>query len=436
MRMYDLILKKKQGGELSTDEIRYMIEGFTEGSIPDYQMSAMTMAICFRGMTPRETVDLTLAMRDSGDVLDLSGIKGVKVDKHSTGGVGDKTSLALTPIIAALGVPVAKMSGRGLGHTGGTIDKLECFDGFTTALSEEQFSGNVNTIGIAIAGQTANLAPADKKLYALRDVTATVDQMSLIASSIMSKKLASGSDAIVLDVKTGNGAFMKKLEDSRALAKEMVSIGTMAGKKTVAVITDMDQPLGRAVGNSLEVREAIDTLRGEGPADFKEVVFALGSQMLMLAGRAADEKEARALMEGVIEDGSALDKFAQFVRAQGGDAAPVYDTSLLPVAGKTLEVTAKESGYVHRILAEDIGIACMTLGGGRETKESAIDLSVGIILEKKNGDAVSDGEVLATIYGNDDAKMQAAYEKIAHAYEIAKEPAAFVPVVREYIFPE
>ena len=436
MRMYDLILKKKQGGELSTDEIRYMIEGFTEGSIPDYQMSAMTMAICFRGMTPRETVDLTLAMRDSGDVLDLSGIKGVKVDKHSTGGVGDKTSLALTPIIAALGVPVAKMSGRGLGHTGGTIDKLECFDGFTTALSEEQFAGNVNTIGIAIAGQTANLAPADKKLYALRDVTATVDQMSLIASSIMSKKLASGSDAIVLDVKTGNGAFMKKLEDSRALATEMVSIGTMAGKKTVAVITDMDQPLGRAVGNSLEVREAIDTLRGEGPADFKEVVFALGSQMLMLAGRAADEKEARALMEGVIQDGSALDKFAQFVRAQGGDAAPVYDTSLLPVAGKTLEVTAKESGYVHRILAEDIGIACMTLGGGRETKESAIDLSVGIILEKKNGNAVSDGEVLATIYGNDDAKMQAAYEKIAHAYEIAKEPAAFVPVVREYIFPE
>lgn len=436
MRMYDLILKKKQGGELSTDEIRYMIEGFTEGSIPDYQMSAMTMAICFRGMTPRETVDLTLAMRDSGDVLDLSGIKGVKVDKHSTGGVGDKTSLALTPIIAALGVPVAKMSGRGLGHTGGTIDKLECFDGFTTALSEEQFAGNVNTIGIAIAGQTANLAPADKKLYALRDVTATVDQMSLIASSIMSKKLASGSDAIVLDVKTGNGAFMKKLEDSRALAKEMVSIGTMAGKKTVAVITDMDQPLGRAVGNSLEVWEAIDTLRGEGPADFKEVVFALGSQMLMLAGRAADEKEAHALMESVIQDGSALDKFAQFVRAQGGDATPVYDTSLLPVAGKTLAVTAKESGYVHRILAEDIGIACMTLGGGRETKESAIDLSVGIILEKKNGNAVSAGEVLATIYGNDDAKMQAAYEKIAHAYEIAKEPAAFVPVVREYIFPE
>ena len=385
MRMYDLILKKKQGGELSTDEIRYMIEGFTEGSIPDYQMSAMTMAICFRGMTPRETVDLTLAMRDSGDVLDLSGIKGVKVDKHSTGGVGDKTSLALTPIIAALGVPVAKMSGRGLGHTGGTIDKLECFDGFTTALSEEQFAGNVNTIGIAIAGQTANLAPADKKLYALRDVTATVDQMSLIASSIMSKKLASGSDAIVLDVKTGNGAFMKKLEDSRALAKEMVSIGTMAGKKTVAVITDMDQPLGRAVGNSLEVREAIDTLRGEGPADFKEVVFALGSQMLMLAGRAADEKEARALMEGVIQDGSALDKFAQFVRAQGGDAAPVYDTSLLPVAGKTLAVTAKESGYVHRILAEDIGIACMTLGAEERPRRVRLIYPLVLFWRKRTG---------------------------------------------------
>ncbi len=436
MYMPELIRKKRDGGELTAEEISYIINGCVSGEVPDYQLSAFAMAVFFRGMTNAETVALTLAMRDSGDKADLSGISGVKVDKHSTGGVGDKTTLIVAPIVAACGVKVAKMSGRGLGHTGGTIDKLECFDGFTTALSEEQFAGNVNTIGIAIAGQTANLAPADKKLYALRDVTATVDQMSLIASSIMSKKLASGSDAIVLDVKTGNGAFMKKLEDSRALAKEMVSIGTMAGKKTVAVITDMDQPLGRAVGNSLEVREAIDTLRGEGPADFKEVVFALGSQMLMLAGRAADEKEARALMEGVIEDGSALDKFAQFVRAQGGDAAPVYDTSLLPVAGKTLAVTAKESGYVHRILAEDIGIACMTLGGGRETKESAIDLSVGIILEKKNGDAVSDGEVLATIYGNDDAKMQAAYEKIAHAYEIAKEPAAFVPVVREYIFPE
>ena len=403
MIITEIIEKKRDGQVLKPEEIDFMINGLVNGEVADYQMTSFMMAVCCRGMNETETAALTKAMIDSGNTIDLSDVPGIKVDKHSTGGVGDTTTLVVAPLVAACGGMVAKMSGRGLGHTGGTIDKLECFDGFTTALSEEQFAGNVNTIGIAIAGQTANLAPADKKLYALRDVTATVDQMSLIASSIMSKKLASGSDAIVLDVKTGNGAFMKKLEDSRALAKEMVSIGTMAGKKTVAVITDMDQPLGRAVGNSLEVREAIDTLRGEGPADFKEVVFALGSQMLMLAGRAADEKEARALMEGVIEDGSALDKFAQFVRAQGGDAAPVYDTSLLPVAGKTLEVTAKESGYVHRILAEDIGIACMTLGGGRETKESAIDLSVGIILEKKNGDAVSDGEVLATIYGNDDA---------------------------------
>lgn len=434
MRMYDLIIKKKQGEELTTEEIRYMIEGFTNGSIPDYQMSAMTMAICFCGMSKRETVDLTLAMRDSGDVLDLSDINGVKVDKHSTGGVGDKTSLALTPIVAALGVPVAKMSGRGLGHTGGTIDKLECFAGFTTGISDETFVRNVNEIGIAIAGQTANLAPADKKLYALRDVTGTVDQMSLIASSIMSKKLASGSDAIVLDVKTGNGAFMKKFEDSVALAEAMVSIGTMAGKKTAAVITDMDQPLGYAIGNSLEVIEAIDTLNGNGPKDFKEVVFALGSQMLQFAGRATSDAEARLLMESVIADGSALKKFAEFVTAQGGDAAPVYDTSLLPVAKQQLAVTAPKDGYVHRILAEDIGIACMTLGGGRETKESEIDLSVGIIIKKKNGDMVTTGDTLAIIYGNDETKMQEAQRKILNAYEIKPERIEVQPIIRKYIY--
>lgn len=436
MRMYDLIRKKKCGGELSSEEIRYMINGFTDGSIPDYQMSAMTMAICFQGMNPRETVDLTLAMRDSGDVLDLSKIQGVKVDKHSTGGVGDKTSLALAPIVAALGVPVAKMSGRGLGHTGGTIDKLECFPGFTAELSEETFVHNVNTIGIAIAGQTANLAPADKKLYALRDVTATVDQMSLIASSIMSKKLAGGSDAIVLDVKTGNGAFMKELKDSVALAREMVAIGTMAGKRMAAVITDMDQPLGSAVGNSLEVIEAIETLRGEGPSDFKEVVFALGAQMLVFAGKAAETAEAKSLMESAIADGSALSKFAEFVRVQGGDAAAVYDTSLLPVAKQTLVVESPRDGYVHRILAEDVGIACMTLGGGRETKESKIDFSVGIRLRKKNADAVKRGEPLAVIYGNDAAKMEAARAKIAGAYEISDEPREKEAVIRQYIFPE
>lgn len=434
MRMYDLIEKKKSGKELSTEEIRFMIEGITDGSIPDYQMSAMTMAICFQGMNERETVDLTLAMRDSGDVLDLSKISGIKVDKHSTGGVGDKTSLALTPIVAALGVPVAKMSGRGLGHTGGTIDKLECFPGFTTGISEENFLKNVNEIGIAIAGQTANLAPADKKLYALRDVTATVDQMSLIASSIMSKKLASGSDAIVLDVKTGNGAFMKKYEDSVALAKAMVSIGTLAGKKTAAVITDMDQPLGFAVGNSLEVIEAIETLQGRGPEDFKQVVFALGGLMLQLAGRAANQEEAVQLMQSVIDDGSALEKFAEFIRAQGGDASYVYDTSLFPKTAYSMEIKAKEDGFVHRILAEEVGIACMTLGGGRETKESEIDLSVGIILHKKNGDLVKAGETLAVVYGNDKEKMDIAAEKVFHAYEISQEKAEKLPVVREYIF--
>ncbi len=436
MRMYDLIEKKKKGEELTTEEIRYMIAGFTDGSIPDYQMSAMTMAICFQGMSKRETVDLTLAMRDSGEVLDLSGINGVKVDKHSTGGVGDKTSLALTPMIAALGVPVAKMSGRGLGHTGGTIDKLECFQGFTTGISDEVFIRNVNEIGIAIAGQTANLAPADKKLYALRDVTATVDQMSLIASSIMSKKLASGSDAIVLDVKTGNGAFMKSMEDSVALAEAMVSIGTMAGKKTAAVITDMDQPLGYAVGNSLEVLEAIETLNGNGPKDFKEVVFALGSLMLQFAGRAKDDADARNLMQAVIADGSAKKKFAEFIEAQGGDSAPVYDTSLLKVAEIQTPVTADCDGYVHRILAEDIGIACMTLGGGRETKESEIDLSVGIVLKKKNGDAVKAGDTLAIIYGNDNEKIAHARELISRAYEIGENPVEKLPVVRKYIFSE
>ncbi|MCI5872259.1 MAG: pyrimidine-nucleoside phosphorylase [Clostridiales bacterium] len=436
MRMYDLIAKKKKGEELTTEEIRYMIGGFTDGSIPDYQMSAMTMAICFQGMSKRETVDLTLAMRDSGEVLDLSGIKGVKVDKHSTGGVGDKTSLALTPIVAALGVPVAKMSGRGLGHTGGTIDKLECFEGFTTGISDETFVRNVNEIGIAIAGQTANLAPADKKLYALRDVTATVDQMSLIASSIMSKKLASGSDAIVLDVKTGNGAFMKKFEDSVALAEEMVSIGTMAGKKTAAVITDMDQPLGYAVGNSLEVLEAIETLNGNGPEDFKEVVFALGSLMLQLGGKAQDDAEARSMMETVITDGSAKKKFAEFIEAQGGDASPIYDTSLLEIAKTEVPVVADCDGYVHRILAEEIGIACMSLGGGRETKESEIDLSVGIVLKKKKGDVVKTGDTLAVIYGNDSEKIARASELICHAYEIESTPAEKLPVIRKYIFSE
>ena len=395
MRMYDLILKKKQGKELNTEEINWMIKEFTEGRIPDYQMSAMTMAICFQGMDKRETFDLTMAMRDSGDVLDLSRIDGIKVDKHSTGGVGDKVSLVLTPIVASLGVPVAKMSGRGLGHTGGTIDKLESFSGFSTEISEEKFIDSVNTIGIAIAGQTANLAPADKKLYALRDVTATVDQMSLIASSIMSKKLASGADAIVLDVKTGNGAFMQKEEDAIALAKAMVDIGNRAGKQTVAVITDMDEPLGNAVGNALEIKEVIDALHGDGPEDLMEVVYALGTQMLLLAKRAEDEEIARNLITESIQERKALKKFAEFIENQGGNREEILHPDMLPKARYVIPVLAEEEGCIERILAQDIGIACMTLGGGRENKESTIDHGVGIILtkivySKKRSDLTSD----------------------------------------------
>ena len=430
MRMYDLILKKKQGKELNTEEINWMIKEFTEGRIPDYQMSAMTMAICFQGMDKRETFDLTMAMRDSGDVLDLSRIDGIKVDKHSTGGVGDKVSLVLTPIVASLGVPVAKMSGRGLGHTGGTIDKLESFSGFSTEISEEKFIDSVNTIGIAIAGQTANLAPADKKLYALRDVTATVDQMSLIASSIMSKKLASGADAIVLDVKTGNGAFMQKEEDAIALAKAMVDIGNRAGKQTVAVITDMDEPLGNVVGNALEIKEVIDALHGDGPEDLMEVVYALGTQMLLLAKRAEDEEIARNLITESIQERKALKKFAEFIENQGGNREEILHPDMLPKARYVIPVLAEEEGCIERILAQDIGIACMTLGGGRENKESTIDHGVGIILTKKISDTVKKGETLALIHANSKEKAVLASNLVKNAYQIAKEPAKKAPMVK------
>lgn len=433
MRMYDLILKKKQGKELTKEEIYYMIEGFTKGDIPDYQMSAMTMAICFQGMSKRETVDLTLAMRDSGDVLNLDAIEGIKVDKHSTGGVGDKVSLVLTPIIAALGIPVAKMSGRGLGHTGGTIDKLESIEGFSTEMTEEVFIRNVNSIKVAIAGQTANLAPADKKLYALRDVTATVDQMSLIASSIMSKKLASGADAIVLDVKTGNGAFMQKEEDAVALAKAMVDIGKRAGKKTVALITDMDEPLGNAVGNALEVKEAIESLKGNGPADFMEVVIGLGKQMLVLAGRAESEEIAEALLKETIDSRSAYKKFQEFVEAQGGNVEQILRPDLLPKAKYVIPVLAEAEGNVQRILAQEIGIACMMLGGGRETKESTIDPAVGIILNKKIGDGVKKGDVLAYIHANDREKAITAAAKIKAAYQMSTEKVARPVMIKQLI---
>ena len=418
MNMYDLIMKKKKGCELTNDEIRYMIEGYTKEVIPDYQMSAMMMAICFQGMTPEETKNLTLAMAESGDMLDLSEIKGIKVDKHSTGGVGDKTSLVLGPMVAALGVSVAKMSGRGLGHTGGTIDKLESFIGFTTALSKETFIQNVNEIGMAIAGQTADLAPADKKLYALRDVTGTVDQMSLIASSIMSKKLASGADAIVLDVKTGDGAFMKTLEDSIALAEAMVSIGKLAGKKMAAIISDMDQPLGKAVGNILEVKEAIDTLQGRGPKDLEELVLTLGSYMVVAAEKAQSVEEAREQLRQTLIDGTAFEVFKKFVVAQGGCEEEVLHPEKLPVAQYTEDVVADTDGYVAKIQTEEIGRISLLLGGGRETKESEIDLAVGVVLNKKRGDKVAAGDVLATIHANDKEKLEQAKMRIRNAYRV------------------
>ena len=433
MRMYDLIMKKRNGESLTTDEITFMIDGYTAGRIPDYQMSAMMMAIYFRKMTEEETLALTLAMQKSGQVLDLSGIQGIKVDKHSTGGVGDKTSLALTPMVSACGVKIAKMSGRGLGHTGGTIDKLESFPGFTTGISIEQFEKNVNEAGIAIMGQTAELAPADKKLYALRDVTATVDNISLIASSIMSKKLACGADAIVLDVKTGSGAFMKQLADSQALAREMVTIGRGAGKKTYAVISDMDQPLGRAVGNSLEVREAIDTLRGHGPEDFTALCMELGSLMLVAGEKAENQQQAREMLREAISSGRALDKLAQFVSLQGGDSSYVYEPEKFLQASIQEEVYADREGYIQKIECDEVGICCLILGGGRETKESTIDLSVGILLHKKVGDYVKCGESLATFHANDAEKCAQAKERFLSAYTIGKEKPPVRPLIYEVI---
>ncbi len=430
MRMYDLIVKKRNGETLTNDEINFMIREYTNGNIPDYQMSAMMMAIYFMGMNEEETLTLTLAMRDSGEVLDLSSIKGIKVDKHSTGGVGDKTSLTLTPMVAACGIPVAKMSGRGLGHTGGTIDKLESFSGFSTEIDTETFVKNVNNIGIAIMGQTANLAPADKKLYALRDVTATVDNMSLIASSIMSKKLAAGADAIVLDVKTGSGAFMKKEEDAFLLATEMVKIGKGAGKKCIAVVTDMDQPLGYAVGNALEVKEAIDTLAGNGPTDFYELCLTLGTQMLIAGGITKEETDARNRLQQTIKDGSALRKFAEFVKAQGGDASAVYDTAKLPKATLQKELLADKSGFIHGITCDEVGICSLILGGGRETKESPIDLAVGIVLQKKKGDEIKEGDVLAVLHANDEEKLSMALERLRKAYKIEKDPFKPAPFIK------
>ncbi|WP_285491313.1 pyrimidine-nucleoside phosphorylase [Staphylococcus haemolyticus] len=400
MRMVDIIEKKRDGKSLSKEEIEFFIKGYTNGDIPDYQASSLAMAIFFQDMNDEERAALTMAMVNSGDVIDLSKINGIKVDKHSTGGVGDTTTLVLAPLVAAVGVPVAKMSGRGLGHTGGTIDKLESIKGFHVEISEEDFIKLVNENQVAVIGQSGNLTPADKKLYALRDVTGTVNSIPLIASSIMSKKIAAGADAIVLDVKTGNGAFMKTLEDAEALAHAMVSIGNNVGRNTMAIISDMSQPLGRAIGNALELIEAIDTLNGKGPEDLTELVLTLGSQMVVLANRANTLEEARQLLNEAIENGSALEKFKTFLENQGGDASVVDAPELLPTATYQIEYKAQSSGVVSELIANEIGVASMMLGAGRQTKEDEIDLSVGIVLNKKVGDVVKEGESLLTIHSN------------------------------------
>ncbi|MHB9999065.1 pyrimidine-nucleoside phosphorylase [Bacillus spizizenii] len=433
MRMVDIIIKKQNGKELTTEEIQFFVKGYTDGSIPDYQASALTMAIFFQDMSDRERADLTMAMVNSGETIDLSAIEGIKVDKHSTGGVGDTTTLVLAPLVAALDVPVAKMSGRGLGHTGGTIDKLEAIDGFHVELSKDEFIKLVNRDKVAVIGQSGNLTPADKKLYALRDVTGTVNSIPLIASSIMSKKIAAGADAIVLDVKTGAGAFMKTEEDAAELAKAMVRIGNNVGRQTMAVISDMSQPLGFAIGNALEVKEAIDTLKGEGPEDLHELVLTLGSQMVVLAKKADTLDEARTKLEEVMKNGKALEKFKDFLKNQGGDSSIVDDPSKLPQAAYQIDVPAKEAGVVSEIVADEIGVAAMLLGAGRATKEDEIDLAVGIMLRKKVGDKVEKGEPLVTLYANRenvDEVVAKVYDNICIAAE-AKAPKLIHTLITE-----
>ena len=402
MRMVDLIEKKRDGNELSKEEIEYIVTNYTNGKIPDYQVSALLMAIFYQDMTNEEITNLTLAIANSGDVIDLSSLEGIKVDKHSTGGVGDTTTLILAPLVASVGVTVAKMSGRGLGYTGGTLDKLEAIPGFQIELSDEEFVRIVNESKVAVIGQSGNLATADKKLYALRDVTATVDSLPLIASSIMSKKIAAGADAIVLDVTTGDGAFMKNIEGARRLAKTMTSIGKLANRETEAVISDMSEPLGEAIGNSLEVVEAIETLQGNGPEDLVEMCYALGSQMVVLAGKAKTTDEARTLLQEALESGKALAKFKEMIQNQGGDPAIVEHPERILTARYTMELPAKQSGVVSKIVANELGIAAMMLGAGRKTKEEDIDHAVGLKLHKKIGDTVTKGESLLTIYSNDE----------------------------------
>ena len=432
MRMVDIIIKKKEGLKLSKEEIEFFIKGITDGSIPDYQASSLLMAICLKGMDDEETLNLTLAMVASGESIDLSQIPKIKVDKHSTGGVGDKTTMILGPMVAALGVPVAKMSGRGLGHTGGTIDKLESIPGFNTELSQEEFIKIVQDIGLAVAGQTGNLVPADKKLYALRDVTGTVDSIPLISASIMSKKLAAGSDAIVLDVKVGSGAFMKTTEDARKLAKTMVKIGTGAKRKTVAVITDMDRPLGKAIGNALEVKEAIEVLSGHGLDDITEVCITLAAKMLELAGM-GDFKKCTGLAERTIQDGSALKKFEQMIKAQNGNEKVVDNPDLLPSAKYTFEYKATSKGYITAIISDKLGVASMLLGAGRATKESTIDPGAGITLLKKPGDMVEKGEPVMILHANSQSLFEASVNELDKAVEISGEKPSETPLIIDII---
>ncbi|PZD93468.1 pyrimidine-nucleoside phosphorylase [Paenibacillus sambharensis] len=430
MRAVDIIGRKRSGLELSAEEISFLIDGYSAGTVPDYQMAAWAMAVVFRGMTAAETAELTMAMARSGDQLDLSAITGIKVDKHSTGGVGDKTTLILGPLVASAGVPVAKMSGRGLGHTGGTIDKLESIRGFRTELTTGEFIKQVNELGLAVVGQSGDMAPADKKLYALRDVTATVESVPLIASSVMSKKIAAGADAIVLDVKAGGGAFMKTVEDAERLAQAMVAIGTETGRHTVAVISDMNQPLGYMIGNALEVAEAVETLRGSGPKDLEELCTTLAAHMVVLGGKAQSFEEARLLVQSKLQSGEALAKMSEFVAAQGGDPAMVNHTELLPKAPYQLEVKAARAGYITAIEAEELGLAAMHLGAGRPTKEAEIDHAVGIQLTCRLGDRVEQGDVIALLHARQDGAAESRVaEAVRDAFLIADAPASARPLV-------
>ncbi|WP_044641571.1 pyrimidine-nucleoside phosphorylase [Risungbinella massiliensis] len=436
MNTPEIIRKKRDGKELTTEELRYLIEGYSKGEIPDYQLSAWAMAVYYQGMTARETADLTMAMVESGDQVDLSAIPGVKVDKHSTGGVGDTTTLVLAPLVAAVGVPVAKMSGRGLGHTGGTIDKLESIPGFSTEIPNKKFLELVQKSGIAVMGQTANLTPADKQLYGLRDVTGTVESIPLIASSIMSKKIAAGSDAIVLDVKTGDGAFMKEEADAVRLAEAMVAIGHQVGRKTVAIISDMSQPLGYAIGNAMEIREAIDTLRGEGPEDLTDLCTALGTEMLLLAGKYETRQEATQALQQVIENGAALEKMEEFVSGQGGDIATITDPGKLPQPKEKVVIHSDKAGYIQRIHAEEIGLCAMRLGAGRATKADQIDFAVGVELHRKVGDAVEVGTPLATLYVNSEKNLPEVEKRLIAAMEIGEQSVQAPMLIRGIVTPE